>query len=186
MHTHTHTHTNTPTHKCTNTHTNTQTRTHKHTHTHTYTHSALPDLLQIKSGPFLWWWNEPDTKHVFLVPRRRHLAFWPPPSWHQKGRSLVQANVEWDTWSIDFYTTRGVAPWWSIERMQIYYRNRWLLYNQRSHHFNWEHNLSSFLSSSHLQRETLCNDLKIMNVEKLDPCLLQQQKLAQSFPRGGI
>jgi len=34
--------------------------------------------------------------------------------------------------SIDFYTTRGVTPWWSGERMQLYRMKHRLLYNQRS------------------------------------------------------
>jgi len=29
-------------------------------------------------------------------------------------------ECSFNTWSIDFYTTRGVAPWWSGERMQRY------------------------------------------------------------------
>jgi len=32
----------------------------------------------------------------------------------------------------DFYTTRGVAPWWSGERMQLQHMEYRLLYNQRS------------------------------------------------------
>jgi len=36
------------------------------------------------------------------------------------------------TWRIDFYTTRGVAPWWSGERMQLLHMKHRLLYNQRS------------------------------------------------------
>jgi len=35
-------------------------------------------------------------------------------------------------WCIDFYTTRGVAPWWSVERMQLLHVKHRLLYNQGS------------------------------------------------------
>jgi len=31
------------------------------------------------------------------------------------------------------YTTGGVAPWWSVERMQFYHMKHRLLYNQISH-----------------------------------------------------
>jgi len=35
-----------------------------------------------------------------------------PPGGHERERSV-------NTQSIDFYTTRGVAPWWSGERMPL-------------------------------------------------------------------
>jgi len=37
------------------------------------------------------------------------------------------------TWSIYFFTTRRVAPWWSGEIMQLQHMTHRLLYNQRSH-----------------------------------------------------
>jgi len=35
-----------------------------------------------------------------------------PPGGHERECSFIK-------WSIDFYTTRGVTPWWSVERMQL-------------------------------------------------------------------
>jgi len=38
-----------------------------------------------------------------------------------------------------FYTTRGVAPWWSGERMQLQHMKHRLLYNQRILHCSPPH-----------------------------------------------
>jgi len=41
-----------------------------------------------------------------------HTTSWAPPG-GQEGECSS------NTWSIDFYTTKGVAPWWSVERMHV-------------------------------------------------------------------
>jgi len=48
-----------------------------------------------------------------------------PPGGQERERSV-------NTWSIDFYTTRGVAPLWSGERTQQSHMKHRLLYNQRN------------------------------------------------------
>jgi len=36
-----------------------------------------------------------------------------------RGRVTLGDACSFNTWSMDFYTTRGVAPWWSGEIMQL-------------------------------------------------------------------
>jgi len=40
---------------------------------------------------------------------------------NQRSRPLVvrRENATLTIWSIDFFTTGGVTPWWSGERMQL-------------------------------------------------------------------
>jgi len=50
----------------------------------------------------------------------------------EKPSQFQERECSLNTWSIDFYTTRGGASWWSVERMQLKHMKHRLLYNQRS------------------------------------------------------
>jgi len=71
-------------------------------------------------------------KEVSAKPRKEYvpkprtvLELLPPSESHNGGIHSAKSpgrspgRESFKTWSIDFYTTRGVAPWWSGERMQL-------------------------------------------------------------------